>query len=65
MSASKTISSWLPAIPSRNPALRSCPGVEVISPFSSTTFPLPPSRRTAQAPAARPMALLFAPMKQV
>ena len=52
-------------MPSRKPELRSWPGVEVMSPFSSTTLPLPPSRFTIQAPASRPIFLLSAPMKLV
>ena len=39
--------------------------MEVISPFSSTTLPLPPSVCTIHSPAARPIFLLSAPMKQV
>ena len=65
MSASKMTSIPVPEMASRNPRLRSWPGVEVISPFNSTTLPLPPSFFTSHSPAARPIFLLSAPMKHV
>ena len=51
--------------PSRNPVCRSCPGVEVIRPSSSTIRPFPPSVFRIHSPAARPICRLSAPMKQV
>src|ERR1039458_4728103 len=65
MSALKMILISEPAMPSRNPLCRSWPGVDVCSPLNSITFPFPPSALTIHSPAALPIFLLSAPMKQV
>ena len=52
-------------MPSMKPLWRSCPGVEVIRPLSSTTLPLPPRVFLIHSPAALPIFLLSAPMNCV